>query len=229
MNKKTNAKSKGNNKRNAKRVNALSIYEKLFNLQQNVSPVLKTGKNTHHKYDYTKEIDIIAEVKPVLKEQRLTYFFTTKEGTVEADPKKRKLLVTFTLVNVDKPSETIVTDVVGEGENKEGSVVGVPVAYTMALKYYFAKLCMLETGTDAEFQEIEKARKGKKNEGKDDRPADPAVEYEKHVKIIKSSRNIGGLIEFSDKLKDSKFYNAEQKKSLQDLVTARVAELENAK
>lgn len=223
-----NAKAKRQTKpkhtKNAKRIKTLSIYEKLFNAQQMAGTVLKTGYNNHHNYSYAKELDIVAEAKPILKEQRLTYYFGTQD--IKEVEKKRILTTKFYLVNVDKPSEQIPYNIVSEGENKEGSVVGIPVAYTMALKYFLAKMLMLETGNDAELATLEERRKGKK--GADEKKPTPAEEYEKHLRLIKSTRNVSGLIEFSEKLKTSKFYTAEQKENLQKAITNRVDELENA-
>lgn len=207
-------------------IKKLSIYEKLFNAQQTAGAVLKTGENTHHKYSYAKELDIIAEAKPVLKEQRLTYTFTTlKAVTSDTDAKKRRLEVRFTLINVDNPSETIVTDMVSEGENKDGSVVGIPVAYTMALKYFLAKILLLETGNDAEIQKLDEKKNKESNKKTEDK--DPNEEYAKSMRLIKSTRNVDGLIEFSEKVKNGKFFNEKQKEDLIVCINARVDELTN--
>lgn len=202
-------------------IKKLSIYEKLFNAQQTVGAVLKTGENTHHKYKYAKELDIIAEAKPVLREQRLTYTYTTKACT--ADDKKRRLTITFLLINVDKPTETIAYDIESEGENKEGSVVGIPVAYTMALKYFLAKALMLETGNDAEIETLNK----KKKEGKENKPdKNPDEEYQRSLNLIKSTRNIDGLHEYATKVKEGKFFKEEQKTVLLKAIEDRIAELQ---
>ena len=203
-------------------IKKLSIYEKLFNAQQTVGAVLKTGENTHHKYKYAKELDIIAEAKPVFKEQRLTYTHTTKACIVEG--KSRRLTITFNLINVDKPTEVIPYDIEAEGENKEGSVVGIPVAYTMALKYFLAKALMLETGNDAEIDTLNKKKKEAGEKGKQDK--NPDEEYQRSLNLIKSTRNIDGLHEYATKVKEGKFFNQAQKDVLLQTIEARLAELQ---
>lgn len=212
----------------AQTIKKLSIYEKLFNAQQTAGAVLKTGENTHHKYNYAKELDIIAEAKPIFKEQRLTYTFTTKERRlIESDNKKRGLAITFYLVNVDKPEEKIAYDIESEGENKDGSVVGIPVAYTMALKYFLAKALMLETGNDAELQNLEdKKKKGAGTKDPRDKP-DPESEYKRSVNLIASTRNIDGLISYAEKVREGKFFNETQKTALLAAINSRVDELSN--
>jgi len=212
----------------AQTIKKLSIYEKLFNAQQTAGAVLKTGENTHHKYNYAKELDIIAEAKPIFKEQRLTYTFTTKERRlIESDNKKRGLAITFYLVNVDKPEEKIAYDIESEGENKDGSVVGIPVAYTMALKYFLAKALMLETGNDAELQNLEdKKKKGAGAKDPKDKP-DPESEYKRSVNLIASTRNIDGLISYAEKVREGKFFNETQKTALLAAINSRVDELSN--
>lgn len=212
----------------AQTIKKLSIYEKLFNAQQTAGVVLKTGRNEHHKYDYSKESDIIGEAKPILGEQRLTYIYTVLGAKLqESDIKKRELTIRFTLINIDNPTETIVTDIKSEGENKEGSTVGYPVAYTMALKYYLAKLLMLETGNDAEVQIIELKKKAKKEAKGEKIKQNPTEEYEKAMRLVKSSRNVQGLMEYSEKVKTGKFYTDEQKESLLKAISNRVDELDN--
>lgn len=209
-------------------IKKLSIYEKLFNAQQTAGAVLKTGENTHHKYNYAKELDIIAEAKPIFREQRLTYTFTTKTRHIpEGDNKKRGLTITFYLVNVDNPKETIAYDIESEGENKDGSVVGIPVAYTMALKYFLAKALMLETGNDAELQSLEeKKKKGTGAKDPKDKP-DPESEYKRSLNLIASTRNIDGLITYAEKVKEGKFFSEAQKTALQAAISNRVDELSN--
>ena len=199
-------------------IKKLSIHEKLFNGQQTVAPVFKVNPDETESYPYTRERDIIAEVKPVFKEQRLTYIFTTKESSIEDN--KTKLTVTFTLINVDKPIETIVSDVVGTGINKEGSAAGAAAAYTMALKYWLAKLLMIEIGDSIDEPEKKKGTAKAK-------PADNKSEFEKSKNLIKTTRNTDGLIEFQAELKSGKFYNAEQKAELDKLIVARLTELQN--
>lgn len=200
-------------------IKKLSIWEKVYNVQQNVAPVFKVNPGETDSYPYTRERDIIGEVKPMLREQRLMYFFTTKSaGVIEGDIKKRRLSITFTLVNVDKPTETIITDMETEGENRDTGATGIAGAYTMATKYYFAKMFMIE---------IEDSVDDNSKKGAAKKP-DQTTEYEKSKKLIDSTRNLDGLMEFQEQVRTGKFFNGAQKADLEKRIAARITELQNA-
>lgn len=217
-----------------KKKKLVGIHEKIFNVQQKVALVIKGGKHGSNGYSYAREIDIIAEVKPLLGEQRLVVIPRTK--SLVTDGKQQTVKILFTLVSVDNPSESISSDWYGVGEDKAGSVVGTPIAYTMALKYYLAKMFMVETGEDAERGDAPSPNTntsyiGKKATGKkttDEAPMeDPVMALAKTKSLIASSRNIDGLIELDSKLKGSKLYNAEQKAELHKVINTRVDVLQN--
>ncbi len=201
-------------------VKNLSIYEKVYNVQQNVAPVFKRNPGEAEGYPYTRERDVIGEVKPMLKEQRLMYYFTTKQASVvENDQKKRKVTLTFTLVNLDKPTETITTDMDGEGQSENSA--GIAAAYTMAVKYYLSKMFMVEIEDS-----IDEPQE-KKGATKSTKALDKTSEYEKSKKLISSTRNIDGLLEFIEQLRTGKFFTPEQKADLEKLAKDRVTELQN--
>lgn len=180
----------------------------------------KGGKNEHHKFNYARDIDVIDAVKKCMKTERITYIFTTEEYVKnEIESKKRMIKTIFTLINIDAPTEREPYIVYGEGENKEGSVVGLPVAYTMSLKYFLSKAFMLETGDDAEVDK----RKGSKPAANET----PEQKFEKAKKMIAGVRDVGGLITYSEKLTEKNSFDKKQVAELQKLITNRVDELEN--
>lgn len=197
-----------------------NLYEKIYNVQHSVVMARKGGENTHHKFKYSRDTDIIDSVKGPMKEQRLTYIYTTDEFVKnETDSKKRMLKIRFWLINVDNPVEREPYDVFSEGENKEGSVVGLPVAYTMALKYFLSKAFLIETGDDAEVDK----RKGTKPAANET----PEQKFEKAKKMIAGVRDVTGLIAYSLKLKEKNSFDKKQVAELQKLISSRVDELEN--
>ncbi len=210
-----------------------NIYEKIFNVQHGVKTVMKSGKNTHSNYEYATEKDFISEVKPLLKQERLLVIANTKTHTkVE---KLHTVTVEFKIVNVDNPSEVDISSFDGTGEDKAGSAVGLPVAYTMAVKYFLAKYFLNETGTDAEAQEPEvptaegaPAVHVAKTEAKKPSKEDLASSHSRAKAMIASTRNIDGLITYSEKLdgSDSRF-TKEQKDELKTIIKNRINELEN--
>lgn len=207
-----------------------SIYERIFNVQQGVKVVMKSGKNTYHKYDYATERDVLAEIKPLLKEQRLVVLENAKEHVMLTD-KKHKIGVEFTIVNLDNTDERDVSTFYGVGEDKEGTVVGLPIAYTMAQKYFAAKKFLLETGDDPEADQNTdsgidtRTRKQREKDAKSG--GDMTQEIETVKRMIAGSRNIQGLLEYKNKrLPESQKFNKAQKEEIGKLVEKRVAELQ---
>ena len=123
---------------NNKEKKSASLMEKILLIQAEVKMAEKGGKHASNSYKYARETDIIDATKPLLTKYRIALLMNTKSFT--KTEKMSRVEVEFTLVNVDKESEKHVSVVSGEGEDKAGSVVGTPIAYTMALKYFLAKM-----------------------------------------------------------------------------------------
>lgn len=186
-----------------------NIYCRVWGVQQDIHTVVKSGFNEHFKYAFARERDIIAEIKPLLGKYRLVVLHTLVKEENVADI--AKLTFKFTIVNIDDPKEFIEAEGIGYGKDTQDK--GAPKAYTMALKYFLSKQFLVETGDDTEDD-----KKGKKES--------PVETFEKAKKMILASRNVDGLIEFSEKLKTSKLYNVAQKKELEKAVSNRVSELD---
>lgn len=222
----TPAKPKTQKAKKTRTTKKLGIYERIFNVQQGIKAVMKTGKNTHHSYNYATERDILAEVKPLLGQQRLVVLSSTKEHVV--DGMKHKVGVDFTIVNVDKPEEKVTELFYGFGEDKAGSAVGLPIAYTMAQKYHAAKYFMVETGDEAEADQHSGVDEKKGAKGAAAKPSEnPEQAVETIKRMIAGSRNIDGLLEYQKNSlpKIAKFTKA-QKDELSKLIENRVGELQ---
>lgn len=191
-----------------------SIYERKFNVASAVEMARKGGEHASNKYKYSREVDIIQAVKPYMIAQRLWY--TASTVSHEKNDKLKTIAVKYTLYCVDKPEEKLEEVFYGEGEDKSGSTVGTPIAYTMSLKYWLAKTFMIETGDDAEIEQ----KRGKANESAD-------AKFEKAKKMIAGTKKVDGLIAYSDKLKDSKTFSDEQKKELQKLINDKVDSIQS--
>lgn len=204
-----------------------NIYSKIFNIQQSIHTVVKSGFNDHFKYSFARERDVIAEVKPLLGLEGIAITHTVakeeivEHGTTSTGAKKflTKLTVVFRLTNILDPNDHILVDAVGHGQDNEDK--GAPKAYTMALKYMLSKTFLIETGDDAENDKG--AGKGK-TVGKDT-PSDTATKFTVAMKMIKESRNIDGLIEYVSNMEAKSSFTAAQKNQLKTAVDARVAEL----
>lgn len=190
------------------------IYERKFNVASKVEMARKGGEHASNKYKYAREIDVIQAVKPHMIEERIWYTATTISH--ETTDKLKKIGVKYTLYCVDKPEEKLEEVFYGEGEDKSGSTVGTPIAYTMSLKYWLAKTFGIETGDDAEIEQ----KKGKANESAE-------AKFEKAKKMIAGTKKVDGLVAYSEKLKDSKTFSDEQKKELQKLINDKVDSIQS--
>ncbi|MDZ4231643.1 MAG: ERF family protein [Candidatus Pacearchaeota archaeon] len=201
-----------------------NIYEKIFAVQQQVATVLKLGHNDFHKYNYAYERDIIAEIKPLLGEQKLLILNTGEERVIEETQviegkivggDKVFVSVRYKIVNIENPTEVV--EGIGYGEGKDSGDKATPKALTMALKYYLSKTFLIETGDDAENE--------RKGQGGASQPSTEQM-YETASLMIKSSRNIDGLMETAGNINKSKKYTKKQKDDLSKLIKERVDELQ---
>lgn len=199
-----------------------NVYAKIANIQQGIHVVIKGGTNEHFKYKFARERDVVAEVKPLLGKEGLVITHSVlkeeeiEHGTTSSGAKKylTKLTIRFRITNVKDKDDFIEADAMGSGQDGEDK--GIPKAYTMALKYFLSKMFLIETGDDAEEE-----RKGGKEKST---AADEKFETAK--RMIAGSRNLDGLLEYQDKLKNGKSFNPAQKKEIEVLLKKRIGELE---
>jgi len=202
-----------------------NVYAKIANIQHSIHTVIKGGYNEHFKYSFARERDVVAEVKPLLGREGLVITHTLKSEQETTRTRSSgttayltKLTFTFRITNVKDPLDFVEADAIGFGQDGEDK--GAPKAYTMALKYFLAKMFLVETGDDAEETGRSAGKKGAKG------TTAPAEEkFETAKRMIKESRNTDGLLEYATKLKDGKTFNATQKKELNELIKTRIEEL----
>lgn len=207
-----------------KKVVGANVYEKIANIQQDIHTVIKGGYNDFHKYKFARERDVVAEVKPLLGREGLavTHSLVKEEevphGSTKAGSEKylTKLTIRFRITNVKDATDFVDADVIGYGQDGEDK--GAPKAYTMALKYFLSKMFLIETGDDAENNQ----KGGKK--GAAPEQADQKLAVAK--RMISESRNLDGLIEYREKMREGKGFGAAQKKELEALLKERISALE---
>lgn len=74
----------------------ITIYEKLYNVQQNIDHFPKNGWNAFGKYAYPLFEDLMQVVKPQLKEQGLYLLFDVEnESLPECQPIEKKSVASF--------------------------------------------------------------------------------------------------------------------------------------
>lgn len=200
-----------------------NVYEKIMNVQQGIKTVVKSGYNSFHKYAFATERDVIAEIKPLLGREGLAVTHSVvSEGAVNDIT---KLVVMFRITNVAKPDDFVESQAIGYGQDKSDK--GVPKAYTMALKYFFSKMFLVETGDDAEHGK--EVVKGSSAGNTVPAPTETTEQkFERAKLMIKESRNVDGLMDFLGQVRASKNFTAAQKGQLNTLINARVDSLTNS-
>lgn len=216
-------------KRAQKTKSVPTIYQRIFNVQRLLKTVIKSTEHAHNKYLYATERDFIAEVKPLMAQERLVSIADTISHTAVPNTEGQMyhtVAVRFTLVNVDDGKQTVPEVFYGTGEDKKGSVVGLPIAYTMATKYYLAKTFLAETGADAEAQGGDDKKKG----GKKDEPSETPEQATETIKrMLAGSRNIDGMRDYvTNRLPAITKLNIAQKADIKAAAEKRIAELEAA-
>jgi hypothetical protein len=212
----------------------LGTAERLLCVQTEAKTVLKSGHNKFSHYQYATEGDYQNELKPLLKKHGLVLI---PKGVMNLDVKGSTVFITmkWLLGNVDNHRDTHTFTFVGAGRDTEAKSAdvgdkAVAKAMTMANKYMLAKLFQLESEDDADKGDSkgEDKKDGKKPAAgakTGDTQAPVGGEFAKALNMIKTSNNVDGLINWAEKIKDSKLYTQEQKLELQKAINSRVDQL----
>jgi len=207
----------------------LNIWQKLLAAQGEVGTVLKLGYNDYHKYSYFTERDMLAEIKPTLQKYGLLVLPETASKEVQELPSANiaYMGVKFNIINVENPSEVYSPIFYGAGKDEQDK--HVPKAYTMAVKYFLAKTFLIETDDDAEKDDSKSKGKSKANPDVKEPKETADALFAKAKIMVENSKNAVGLIDYSQRLKDSKTFSKQQVEELNRLISARVDQLDNEK
>lgn len=212
-------------RKTAKRKKIQNIYEKIFAVEHEVHTIIKLGENENQgKFKYVYERDVIAEIKPVMKKHRLLLLPISVVNTeLTEDHKKVKLDLEFTLLNLDKPSETLTTPwSMNAGDTADKAI---PKALTMALKFYLMKTFKLETAEpDPDGQNGAEEENGKKGKKKTAKPQPQSVDTIKQM--INASNNLSGLLQYKEQLAEIKKFTQAEKNQISKVLEARINDLQ---
>lgn len=125
-----------------------AFFKKFNKVLEAAGYVQKRGYNSHHKYYYTTEADLINEVRPLLVKHGLS--LNIKVSDYIRNGSLTTVKVSIELVDIDTGwGEASVF--YGEGHDSQDK--GVYKAYTGAMKYFLMKSLLIPTGDDPE-QEV---------------------------------------------------------------------------
>lgn len=131
-------------KRTRSKPNKLAL--KLVTIMGEMEKLQKKGKNSQQGYTFISHEQIVNELKPLFVKHKvmiiptvidhsLQQYGTTKAG---APVTQSKVTVQYTIIDAENPSDTIVSNWVGEGT--DGSDKATNKSVTAAGKYYLMKL-----------------------------------------------------------------------------------------
>lgn len=133
-------------------MNTKNVYQRIHSVMNEVGTVAKNGRNDFQKYDYAREADFIHALRPLLEKHGLVITPSMSMPYIQGPDEKGTFIatavVTFTITNVDNPSDQVVTTVLGQGSDKGDKAVYKLM--TGAKKYFAALTFMIATGDDPE-------------------------------------------------------------------------------
>jgi len=124
---------------------ANEIYAKLALIMADVANVPKNGYNSHGKYNYVREEDMVEAAKEAMLKHgvvRVPVKYDARGTAKEADVK-----VSSKWIDLESGSTH---DVTIDGMDINGGNKAVWAAYTGCLKYELRHMCMIATGDDPE-------------------------------------------------------------------------------
>ena len=127
-----------------------NIYQRLAAAMQEVTYVQKERKNGM-QYTVVSHDAVTAKVRPALLKQGIVYFPVACEHTQNGN--RTEVTMTVRFVNIDDPSDTIDTPTFGYGIDQQDKGPGKAMSY--AVKYALLKTLGLETGDDADHDNID--------------------------------------------------------------------------
>ena len=138
----------------------MNIYEKIHTITHELSGIAKTMtvKLPNGSYKAVSEGDVLNAVKPLLDKYKVMVY-PTKRDVIYGEPwlayKNGEKIVfyariktTYSIVNVEKPDDFIVTECYGDGVDPMDKSIGKAITYCD--KYNLLKLFMMITGEDTD-------------------------------------------------------------------------------
>lgn len=144
----------------------LNIYQKLVQLRKGVGYLKKT--NQGHQYKYVSSPQVLLAIKEEMNELGLMVIPRVTESDFKDRPTQKgtetitTLKMRYTIVNADKPEETLEIDWVAQGiDSRE---MGVGKALTYSEKYFYLKLLGIATGLEDDPDSHQEEEKRPRNE-----------------------------------------------------------------
>lgn len=133
----------------------MNIYQKKMQVMKKVSKLFKDLRVKYKETDYRgiSEEEVLKTVRPILIETGIDISITEIEQMDSYNPNRLRCKYTIKWTNIDEPTDFIITQVVGDGQDKGDKAPGK--ANTYALKYALLKNLLIMTGDDPDYMSSE--------------------------------------------------------------------------
>lgn len=130
-------------------IKAMNVYQRMHGVMSEINNVTKNGYNDFQKYRFAKESDFVEAIKPLLTKYRL--MILPDVVVMVHAPEKPALIdikMTFTIVNIDNPTDKVVASMGGQGADNGDKAIYKAISGTK--KYFYAVTFAISTGDDPE-------------------------------------------------------------------------------
>lgn len=124
-----------------------NIFQRILGVMRELEYIQKGEAKVNNQYRFVSHDQVSAKVHPLLVKHGIAVIPSVDEMKQEGNRTEAKVSVHF--VNVDNPSEVVVTKYYGYGVDSGDKGPGKAISY--ACKYALLKTFCLETGDDPDF------------------------------------------------------------------------------
>lgn len=126
----------------------MSIYKKIFNIQNEVENLIKDEINKFQRYQYFNEYQILKKLKPLLEKHKLIILMSDENYVLEYSKEEKEYLVKYLKkikmveAEANKDSESIDLNFWAVGANAD-LAKAKGSAETYAVKYFLSKFFLI--------------------------------------------------------------------------------------
>lgn len=128
----------------------MKIYQKLFNVQNEIEHLIKSETNKFQHYQYFNEYQILTKIKPLLEKYKLLVLISDEKEVLEYSKQEKEYLVKYLknvkVINVeegkDDLNEELNFNFWAAGSNND-LAKAKGAAETYAMKYFLSKFFLI--------------------------------------------------------------------------------------
>tara|TARA_R110000796_G_scaffold70865_8_gene160855 strand:- start:1312 stop:1992 length:681 start_codon:yes stop_codon:yes gene_type:complete len=129
----------------------MNIYQRIHAIMSELKYIRKGDKQVNGQYSFAGHDEVTARCHEMLVKYRVVINPTVT--SFEQETNRTAVFLQLTFINIDNPSDTMITQSFGYGVDNQDKGPGKAISY--AYKYGLLKVFALETGDDAEKFDID--------------------------------------------------------------------------